>query len=305
MKDLVLYCKSYRRDFLRLKRLYESIKIFNKDFIPFYISTPAEDKEELFKVILNGEFQWIADEEIVSENSDIKPEQIKNLPGGVSQAIIKSEFWRLKICKNYVCLDSDCVFIREFYVSDFIIDGDNPYTVIFENKDYFQIAINRNETKVYHNLKKESDRVMHLFGRKGTNYYCPCPPFIWSCKVWKSLEQKLLKPNNINFIDLVTDKKYKNIINPETLIYIECLLKYKEINLYPKEQLFRVYYSDWYYYLLKRLGENKLKIINNYLGVVYQSNWELEMDYQYSGKPFFSKFLKKIKRFTRYIQSFI
>ena len=45
MKDIVLYCKSYERDFLRLRRLLESIQRFNKDKIFFYISTAESEKK--------------------------------------------------------------------------------------------------------------------------------------------------------------------------------------------------------------------------------------------------------------------
>ena len=52
MEKLVLYCKSYRGDFERVKVLNESIKQFNKDNIPFYVSIPKAD-EQLFKQLDN------------------------------------------------------------------------------------------------------------------------------------------------------------------------------------------------------------------------------------------------------------
>ncbi len=305
MKDLVLYCKSYRRDFLRLKRLYESIQRFNRDSITFYVSTPECDKKELYQLMPDDSFKWIADEDIILANPKLTIDEVNKLPGNVSQAIIKSEFWRLEISKNYVCLDSDCIFIKDFYVSNFLVRDDNPYTIIFENKDYFQLAINRNEKKSYFNLKRESDQVMKIFGRHGPNYYCPCPPFIWSSKVWNSLNENYLKPNNISFLELATNMGEKSLVHPETQIYIEALLKFRAIDLYPKEPLFRVYYNLWHYYLFKRLGERESRLKENFMGVVYQSNWQLELDYKYSGKSFFSMILKKTKRLLRYLQSYI
>ena len=121
MKDLVLYCKSYRRDFLRLKRLYESIQEFNQDSIPFYISTPEGDKNLLDRVLGSiGDFCWIADESIVKKNPNLNLEKISSIPEGQAQAVIKAEFWRLSIAENYLCLDSDCLFIRPFRKSDFL-----------------------------------------------------------------------------------------------------------------------------------------------------------------------------------------
>ena len=43
--NIILYCKSFSRDFPRLKRLHESIQKYNKDSIPFFISTPSSEKD--------------------------------------------------------------------------------------------------------------------------------------------------------------------------------------------------------------------------------------------------------------------
>lgn len=300
MKDLVLYCKSYRRDFLRLKRLLESIQRFNVDQIPFYISTPQEQLGELQSILgSNLEYQWVSDESIVSANPRAPSEIEKTRPGSLSQQAIKSEFWRLGISENYVCLDSDCIFIKEFTRDNFIAADGNPYTVIYQNTEFFQLAINRNHQKIIENLRGEGDRVKALFDRKGPNYYCPCPPFIWSAKVWRSLDEQFLMPRGMTFWDISTPER------PETLLYLEALLKFKAIPLYPIEQLFRIYYYDWHYYLLCRLGESEERLKKNYLGVIYQSNWDSDLDLGSSGKSLLSRANKRFKRFLRYLQSYI
>jgi hypothetical protein len=174
----------------------------------------------------------------------------------------------------------------------------NPYTVIYQNKEFFQLAINRNHTKVVDNLQLEGDRVKALFARSGPNYYCPCPPFIWSAKVWRSLDEQFLLPKGITFWDISTEA------HPETLLYLEALLQFKAIPLYPIEQLFRIYYYDWHFYLLKRLGESQEKLTKNYLGLIYQSNWDSGMDYGVSEKSILSRGVKRVKRFLRYLQSY-
>jgi hypothetical protein len=299
LKDVVLYCKSYAKDFLRLKRLLDSIKSFNVDLLDFYISTPKSD-EVLLKQILGDEgYFWVADEDIVSANPRADFNKYRSMSGGLSQQIIKSEFWRLRHSENYVCLDSDCIFIKEFHRSDFLAGDGIPYTVIYQNKDYFQLAVDRGFAKAPKQLIAEGDRVKKLFGRQGPNYYCPCPPFIWSAKVWESLDLMYLRPQNLTLWDLCTAD------HPETLLYIEALLNYKAITLHPIEQLFRIYYYDWHYYLLRRFGETHQKLKENYLGVIYQSSWDLSSDYGKSQKSFPSRVLKKIKKFGRYLQSFI
>jgi hypothetical protein len=300
LKDIVLYCKSYRRDFFRLKRLLDSIEKFNQDQISFYISTPEDQYRDLIAVLGNcNNYHWVSDESIVASNPKVQPGIEKTRSGGLAQQAIKSEFWRLGISENYVCLDSDCVFIKPFSRSDFLAADGNPYTIIYQNKEFFQLAINRKHAKVVSNLQLEGDTVKALFERVGPNYYCPCPPFIWSAKVWRSLEDHFLAPKNMTFWDL------SNNDHPETLLYLEALLKYKAIPLYPMEQLFRIYYYDWQFYLLRRLGETRKRLTSNYLGLIYQSNWESGLDYGKSNKSFLSRVNRKVKAFFRYLQSYI
>jgi len=300
LKDLVLYCKSYRRDFLRLKRLLESITRHNTDQIPFYISTPENQYQDLIAALgTSSGFYWVSDESIIAANPLLPAGIEKTRSGGLSQQAIKSEFWRLEISENYVCFDSDCMFIKEFKKSDFLSSDGNPYTVIYQNKDFFQLSINRGQGKVQSNLRKEGDRVKALFLRAGPNYYCPCPPFIWSAKVWESLDQQYLKPKGLTFWDLSSDD------HPETLLYLEALLNYRAIPLHPIEQLFRIYYYDWQYHLLRRTGETEDKLSANYLGVIYQSNWSPEMDFGIATKSLASRALRRVKCFGRYLQSYI
>ena len=299
MKDLVLYCKSYRRDFLRLKKLLASIDQYNIDHIPFYISTPQDQYQDLISVLGEAkDFHWVSDESIIAANPRVPAGIEKTRSGGLSQQAIKSEFWRLGLAENYVCFDSDCIFIKEFKKTDFLSSDGNPYTVIYQNKEFFQLSINRGQDQVESNLRAEGDRVKALFSRLGPNYYCPCPPFIWSAKVWESLDQQYLQPRGLTFWDISSDD------HPETLLYLEALLNYRAIPLYPIEQLFRIYYYDWQYYLLRRMGETEDKLAANYLGVIYQSNWDSGMDFGASSKSFASRALRRTKRFGRYLQSY-
>ena len=266
MRDIVLYCKSYSRDFLRLKRLLDSIEKFNKDRIPFFISTPEDQHQDLITILGNEKnYQWVSDESIIAANLNVSPGVEKQRSGGLAQQAIKSEFWRLGLSENYVCLDSDCVFIKPFSRSDFLAADGNPYTV----------------------------------NREGPSYFCPCPPFIWSSKVWRSLDENYLKPKNMTFWDISTES------HPETLLYLEALLNYRAIPLYPIEQLFRIYYYDWHFFLLRRMGETEEKLFENYLGVIYQSNWESNLDYGAPTKSMLSRSVRALKRFFKYLASYL
>ena len=299
MKDFVLYCKSYSRDFLRLKRLLASIAKFNADALPFYISTPKADQALLIEVLGKEGYIWVADEDIVAANPKSSFEKYQAMPGGLSQQIVKSEFWRLGLAENYLCLDSDSLFIRDFQKSDFLSADGVPYTVLHQNKELFQIASNRGQDKVERELKAEADRVQKLFGRIGPNFYCAPAPFIWSAKVWQSLDVQLLQPQGITIWELITPEY------PETLIYGEALLKFQAIPLIAIEPLFRIYHYDWQYFLMKRLGETEAKVAKHYMGIIYQSAWESELNFGSPQKSLPSRLLKRLKRFGRYLQSYL
>lgn len=300
MKDIVLYCKSYHRDFLRLRRLVESIQHFNQDKIDFYISTPESEKDLLDKVLLGaGDYLWVSDESIVLSNPKADLEKYNVMPGRLSQQIVKAEFWRLNFCQNYVCLDSDSIFIKDFEKKDFIDREGTPYTVLHQNKDLFQLAVNRGYIKFPNELKAEAIRVQNLFERIGPQFYCAPSPFIWSAKVWESLDQKLLIPAGINIWSFIREDL------PESLIYGESLLRFKAIPLHAIEPIFRVYHFNWQYFLMLRLGENKQKLASNYLGVLYQSSWESDLNFGTNSKNWFSRQLRKFKHFLRYLQSFV
>ncbi len=298
MKDFVLYCKSYSRDFLRLKRLIDSVKRHNVDQIPFYISTPASEKTLVDEVLGISDFQWVADEEIVAANPRSNLVKYLEMPGAISQQIVKAEFWRLGLTENYLCLDSDSKFICDFKKSDFVSNENVPYTVLHQNKELFQIAANRGHQNVGHDLRVEAERVRDLFKRVGPNFYCAPAPFNWSAKVWQSLDQRYLQLQGKSIWDLISHDY------PESLIYGEALMKYHAIPLIAIEPLFRTYHYDWQYFLMKRLGENEKKLAKNYLGVIYQSAWDLDNHFGAKNKSLPSRVLRRIKRIGRYLQSY-
>lgn len=298
MEDIVLYCKSYRKDFLRLRRLLDSIKQFNIDGIHFYVSTPIEDRDLLLQLVGDQGYRWISDEAIIKANPLVSLGIEKTRSGGLSQQAIKSEFWRLGLAENYLCIDSDSKFIRNFKKSDFVTDDNVPYTVLHQNKELFQMASNRGHEKVERNLRVEAERVKLLFERSGPNFYSAPSPFNWSAKVWQSLDQEYLQPRGITIWDLITPE------NPESLIYVEALLKYRAIPVIAIEPLFRAYHYDWQYFLMKRLGESENKLSQQYAGVIYQSAWDLDNQMDPSNKLLLSRILRRIKRFGRYIQSY-
>jgi hypothetical protein len=270
MKKLVLYCKSYRNDLLRVKNLAASIAQFNHDQIPFYISAPSSDLQLFHEALGDFHLHLIADEEIVQANPSLDQTKIDALPGSTSQQIIKSEFWRLGISDTYLCIDSDCVFIRSFSQSDFITPEGDPYSIVHEAKELLQFAIKHGMDKVSDDFHKERQQIMDIFGRHGHHYDFGPAPFLWCGRVWAALDEHFLKPKKMNFYDAIM------MFPGEIQWYGEAMLKYRPFPLTPVEPFFKVYYYERQFLVGKKQGETIASLARDYLGVCYQSNWEIK-----------------------------
>jgi hypothetical protein len=294
METLVLYCKSYRGDVLRAQRLALSIQKYNKDKIPFYISVPEIDLPLFQEYIKDLNVTFICDEEIISANPKHDLERIRMMPGRLSQQVVKSEFWRLGLSENYVCLDSDNEFIRSFYKADFLTSDGDPYSVITEGKEFLEFCARYYLPKVSVNFQRESKQAQELFDRNGKVYSFGIPPLVWSRKVWISLEEGILKPRNQSFADLIVQYPY------ELLLYGEALLKYRAIPLWPCENIFKNYLYQAQYFFDKKRGVTSDILAKNYLGIVRQSNWD---GGQFGSPPksLASRCNRKVKQFIRWL----
>lgn len=290
MISFVLYCKSYRTDVKRVARLASSIYKFNGDQIPFYVSAPQADLAIFEDVLKDFDVKFLSDESIIALNPSIRQSDLGRIPGSLSQQVVKSEFWRTGISQTYLCLDSDCIFIRPFYISDFLSADGTPYTVMDEGRDLLYAVLASRKKNVIENFYRESSEVQSHFGRQGKHYnFGPnCP--IWDARVWASLDEKYSQPHGLSFLDLVM--KSPN----EQRWYGEALLKYKAIALLPSQPLFKMYHYAWQQKFDRKLGIREPQLKRIYCGVVYQSAWEREMDWPKEGGNFQSRLGRKLRR---------
>lgn len=274
MESIALYCKSYRQDVRRAEVLVRSAAQFNRERLPFYMSVPAADLP-LFRERLAGlPVELLDDRAILAANPALDASKIQALPGGLAQQIIKAEFWRLALAQNYLCLDSDCKFLRDFGRADFLAPDDHPYTVMTEGKELLQFAACHGLPKVPLHYREERHRIMATFGRAGRIYDFGPLPLVWSAAVWSALDAHFFVPKKMTVCDAI------ELLPTESLWYGEALLKYLPIAVWPIEPLFRCYHYREQYETARSQGETEDTIAQNYLGVVYQSNWHRGLDYE-------------------------
>ena len=295
MLNFVLYCCTFRKDLLRTVTLAESIRKHNKNKIPFYISVPADDVE-LFKKYLKEFDAIIFDErDIFVANPKLDIQKLYSIRGGLRQQVIKSEFWRLGISKNYLVLDSDCIFIRDFDESDFLVKDDVPYSIIHEGRDVLQATERFGPKKIRQHFLADREPIKAALNRTGVTYDFGYAPFLWSGKVWKSLDTNYLTPNGMNFLDAVL------LCGSEFTWYGESLINFHAIPIYPREQLFKHYHYEHQLWADQVLGYKEKLLAHDYLGVVYQSNWESWGDFGPSNKSVSSRVWRTVKRTVKKI----
>jgi hypothetical protein len=288
--QLCLYCKSYEGDVRRARLLKESIDRFNRDGLKFYVSIPASDRALFASHLGSSDVELVDEEDIVRANPRVDPQHYAGWDGGLSQQVIKSEFWRLIPCDSYVCIDSDSRFLRDFHRSDFLHPDGHPYTVMHQAKEFQQLAFNRGQEKWVRAFRERSQRMKDRFGRNGPDYQFGTAPFVWSRSVWNDLDTKFLAPDGITLWEAIAQ------LPSELTWYGESLLKFGSIPLRPIEPLFRCYSYEWYWRAMKAAGETDDKLSQNFLGVVYQSNWHIELDAGAKIKPLSSRLLRRAKR---------
>jgi len=264
VETLILYIKSFRPDFNRAETLIRSIEKYNRDNIPVYISVNDKDLA-YFKKRIPGNITLLKD-------SDIIECTIKD--GWRYQQVVKSQLHRLGVCENYLCIDSDSEFIRDFSRTDFMFDEHTPYTVMHENKSCLDMMeiIDHNSADLFHTRAIHATR--ERFGTHGKIWDYGPSPYLWSTKVWQHFHDHYLTPQGYSFESFFKEMELAALPS-EAVIYGEYLLKTRLIDIWPVEGFFKVYhYREQFelespYFDIERLKKN-------YMGIIKQSNWNEE-----------------------------
>ncbi|MDP1574532.1 MAG: DUF6492 family protein [Coxiellaceae bacterium] len=289
-KKFIIFCKTYRNDVLRAKKLLKSIAMFNRDAIPVYFSIPKADviifNREISQDYLAGlkiaYFNLITDEDIVLSNAKASLEAYYAMPGQLSQQIIKAEAWRKIGCENYLCIDADSYFTHEFSLKNFIHESGVPYSLMHESEAFIVELIKMDKKKILSDIKKQCTLMKVEFDREGPNYDFGPSPLIWSKWVWESLDEQHFKPRNETIWQAITRLPH------EIIWYGEALLKYQAIPIYPKNPLFFCFHYDWQMPSVEELKP--------YIGIVSQSNWDKTLDSDCCRKSLLSRMVRSFRR---------
>lgn len=265
---------SYRGDLERASRLFESIKRHNVEDIPVYLLVDKQD-QKLFEDKLGSGYYTTVNTE------DLNLTTRQEVPNGwIYQQIMKSQFWVSGLLENYISIDSDSVFLRDFYYDDFMYSEDIPYTVMSEQKDFLDLAyklgkvkyINLNDRFTIDSRYYKAIRTIREFIPNTTSKYFDYgpSPYIWSSKVWKGFQEDILNKRGISFTQLT---QQLGSLMSEAGLYGEYLLYSKKIPIIPINPLFKFYHWKELFEWDEQSGITEDHLKQNYIGYVKQSNW--------------------------------
>src|ERR1700733_4032709 len=134
MKDVAIFVKSHRPDLALVHRLLDSISRHNRDRIGIFISVPADDV-----MAFQDLSRRFTDVSVLPDDHFGVPRIDRKIwglaPGFVTQQLVKLNVQCLSEARNYLILDSDTYFIRDFVTKDFIAPDGTGLTVLADDKD--------------------------------------------------------------------------------------------------------------------------------------------------------------------------
>ena len=277
MDKISLVIKSYIPDAIRALRCVQSIHRHNKDNIPVYLLIKRAEESKFKEVFGDTKVNIIHDETITTTPT---------LPGWLYQQIIKSQFWVTGLSENYVTVDSDTVFFKDFYESDFMYDDNTPYIVMGERKDFLDEAWKLNRVGIHQDMKGRD-----MYGARITNcikrireiipnninkfYDYGTSPYIFNSTVWRHFRDNYLVPNNLSFTNFSIILNNEGKMS-ESTIYGEYYLYSNLKKIMPISPLVKCYHdrSHWEFDKKHNIDIEDLK--PNYIGYILQSNWSEE-----------------------------
>jgi hypothetical protein len=259
---MAIFCKSCKKDIYICDRMLKSFILHNRDGIKMFVSVPESE----IKYFL--EFSRFDNVEVLSDQSYADKYMSQNQYHGLSvgyvnQEICKLSFWETKFALNYLCVDSDVIFLRDFFITDFLANQDIPYTVLVQDKElsiekeYRDFWIYRE--KFIRTIYREIDLV--------DKRYRTCHGMqVLNAKVLNSLKEDFMLCKNYTYEKLIS-------IAPYEFTWYNAW--FQKCGLVEEKQVEPFFYTFHYknqleFYKQKLLTEDD--IAKAYIGVVYNSN---------------------------------
>jgi hypothetical protein len=261
------------------------------DGLPLFLAIPHQHRRVFFDTIGRDRATWIDQEEVYGLSPSARVCKFERVPGAHLQQVVKAEAWRIRAAENLLVLDSDCMFLNAFRSADLVDSQGIPITVLESAETVRRLAVRAKQPKIWNDWLSTSDRARKLVGRQDhVRLSFGGAPFVWSAQVWRDLDSQVLAPSGNTILDAI------RIVGSELVIYGEAALALGSIPIRASPMLFKIYHYEQEYWLDQARGITQSDLANTHMGVVYQSNWQHELDHPDYRRPMLSRARKQFRR---------
>lgn len=259
---------TYLGDIALARRLVRSYEKYNLDNLPLLLVVEDKDFPE-FQEFIDGTVTVMSYSSIPTEFAHTEIAGVR--PGYLNQDIVKLAFHRTGIFRNYLCLDSDGLFIRNFYRSDFIGFDGTPYAILVEDKDLQ--ADNRYWREYWKERQEALDFIWENLGGSGQQIRLTCHGFqIMRSEVLEKFELTFLKERGLSdFIDLY------RLCEPKSTYLFSWYNYFLQLHFHDfqiREPLFRTFHSAREFLRFRWFGFTTEDWGRAYVGLVINSNFQ-------------------------------
>ncbi len=269
MLNFAMYCKTYRNDLQRVWRMISSFNTHNVEKIEMFLSVPENDIS-FFESFSSTTVHLVTDESYGGQYFS-KREYHGLGVGYINQEICKLSFWESRRTENYLCIDADVEFIRDFYHSDFMADTETPYTVLVMDKD---LSVEKHYRDFWKQRQSYIQRIFDFVGLDDRRLRTCHGMQVLSGMVLQSLKDDFMSVKGLSYEDLIAYSPY------EFTWYNAWFQKIGIVDEIAVEPFFKTFHMRIEYVVsrLKMIRREDFSI--SYVGIILNSNWKkTEIEY--------------------------
>lgn len=252
--------KTHLPDLPFANRLVASFQRFNTEHLTLHVVVPDAELAQFAvldvqDVVLHGESVF---------EPHFTTEAIRGIAAEYSnQEVVKLAFWELGLCENYLCLDSNAVFIRPFGRADFMAAPGVPFTFLTEGLD---LRVDPEYYRAHWQHRERMIREIQQAVGLETERLLTCHQHaVLSSDVLSSLVSHFMRPHGYSYIDLMR-------ISPDAFSwYSTWLQKDQTIPIVMREPTFKALHSAVEHPERVLRGETEADLARGYVGVVLDS----------------------------------
>jgi len=254
--------KSHAPDLPYVERLLASCRRHNRTDIPVYLVVPDEDRAA-FAHVENDVTELLADSQFGDQLT--RTDVAGFSPGYINQEIIKLCFWETGLAENYLCLDSDAEFIRDFTAADFMADEGTPFTFLSEDARLRAEPEYYNEHWVHRDPRLR--RIQAEIGLAESPLLTVHGQAVFSAAVLRSFRDDFLIPRSWDYVAALAIAPY------EPTWYSLWLQQSRAIPIIMKEPVFRTFHNAAQHIDFLLADISREDAARAYVGVIVNSNY--------------------------------